>query len=273
MPTRSAGVFVRSANGLDGSAALLRRHAAGCDGLGRAALGQVLGVRGDDAARAARRHPAGRQRRDDRGPGPRRPAAASTRPPRSSCAGGSPGTRSSCRRRCCSGGSATRPRARSASGSPARSTTGSPRTSPRSATWWTTSPPAPPTRPSRQQIGQLRQEVTRVVTELRHSIFDLRHELAAGAGLGESLSAYANQVSATSPMTVHVTLDEKGPRLPGRRRVRAAPDRPGGDGQRPQALRRGEPVAALHRPVAVRRDRGARRRHQPHTRPAATPRG
>ena len=42
-----------------------------------------------------------------------------------------------------------------------------------------------------QQIGQLRQEVTRVVTELRHSIFDLRHEIAAGAGLGESLSAYA----------------------------------------------------------------------------------
>jgi signal transduction histidine kinase len=65
------------------------------------------------------------------------------------------------------------------------------------------------------QIRQLRQEVTRVVTELRHSIFDLRHEIAAGAGLGESLSAYANQVSATSPMTVHVTLDEKGPRLPG----------------------------------------------------------
>ena len=54
-----------------------------------------------------------------------------------------------------------------------------------------------------------------MVTELRHSIFDLRHEIAAGAGLGESLSAYANQVSATSPMTVHVTLDEKGPRLPG----------------------------------------------------------
>jgi len=66
-----------------------------------------------------------------------------------------------------------------------------------------------------QQIGRLRQEVTRVVTELRHSIFDLRHEIAAGAGLGESLSTYANQVSVTSPMAVHVTLDEKGPRLPG----------------------------------------------------------
>lgn len=66
-----------------------------------------------------------------------------------------------------------------------------------------------------RQIGRLRQELTRVVTELRHSVFDLRHEVGAGAGLGESLSAYANQVSATSPMTVHVTLDERGPRLPG----------------------------------------------------------
>jgi signal transduction histidine kinase len=64
------------------------------------------------------------------------------------------------------------------------------------------------------QIDLLRQEVTRVVSELRLSVFDLRHELAAGTGLGESLSAYANQVSATSPMAVHVTLDEKGPRLP-----------------------------------------------------------
>jgi signal transduction histidine kinase len=65
-----------------------------------------------------------------------------------------------------------------------------------------------------ERIGELRTEVTRVVTELRHSIFDLRHELAASAGLGESLSAYANQVSTTSPMAVHVTLDEQGPRLP-----------------------------------------------------------
>ncbi|GAB3666904.1 hypothetical protein GCM10027596_35170 [Nocardioides korecus] len=66
-----------------------------------------------------------------------------------------------------------------------------------------------------QQLGVLRSELTRIVTELRHSIFDLRHEIDAGAGLGESLSAYANQVSATSSMAVHVTLDEDGPRLPG----------------------------------------------------------
>ena len=66
----------------------------------------------------------------------------------------------------------------------------------------------------RDQIAQLRQEVTRVVGDLRHSIFDLRHEIPAGAGLGEGLSVYANRVAATSPMAVHVTLDEEGPRLP-----------------------------------------------------------
>ena len=114
-----------------------------------------------------------------------------------------------------------------------------------------------------EQIALLRQEVTRVVSELRHSIFDLRHEIATEAGLGERLSTYANQVSATSPMTVHVTLDEEGPRLPERRGVRAPPHRAGGDGQRAQALGRGQPLAALHRAGAARRDRGGRRRRPP----------
>jgi signal transduction histidine kinase len=63
-------------------------------------------------------------------------------------------------------------------------------------------------------IAQLRAEVSRVVGDLRHSIFDLRQEIPAGSGLGESLSAYANQVAAMSPMAVHVTVDEEGPRLP-----------------------------------------------------------
>ncbi len=65
----------------------------------------------------------------------------------------------------------------------------------------------------RERVDQLRRELTRVVTELRHSIFDMRHVIPAGAGLGESISAYARQVGSTSPMTVHVTLDEKGQRL------------------------------------------------------------
>ena len=67
-----------------GSAPLLRRDRARRDGLGRGALGEVLGVRGDDAARAARRHPPDRQRRDDRGPGPRHAAGRSSPAPPSS---------------------------------------------------------------------------------------------------------------------------------------------------------------------------------------------
>ena len=69
--------------------------------------------------------------------------------------------------------------------------------------------------PAQQElIAQLRAEVSRVVGDLRHSIFDLRQEIPAGSGLGETLSAYANQVAAMSPMAVHVTVDEEGPRLP-----------------------------------------------------------
>ena len=66
----------------------------------------------------------------------------------------------------------------------------------------------------RQQLAVLRRELTRVVTDLRHSIFDLRHEMGTGTGLGESLAAYARQVGSTSSLRVHVTLDEDGPRLP-----------------------------------------------------------
>lgn len=64
------------------------------------------------------------------------------------------------------------------------------------------------------RLTALRQEVSKVVTELRYSVFDLRQEQAASSGLGESIAAYANQISGISPMAVHVTLDEEGPRLP-----------------------------------------------------------
>ena len=107
IPTRSAGVFVRSATG---SMAPLRYSVGtqpGAMALGRAALGQVLGVRGDDAARTARRHPADRQRRDDRRARARRPAehrlGAGPRPARPARAG----TPCSSRLPCCSVGCGT----------------------------------------------------------------------------------------------------------------------------------------------------------------------
>ena len=66
----------------------------------------------------------------------------------------------------------------------------------------------------REQLEALRLELSRVVSELRHSIFELRQVVPAEAGLGESLAAYARQVGSTSPLLVHVTLDEQGHRLP-----------------------------------------------------------
>ncbi|WP_210648550.1 sensor histidine kinase [Nocardioides sp. SYSU D00065] len=61
----------------------------------------------------------------------------------------------------------------------------------------------------------LRAEVTRVVSELRFSIFDLRHDLA-GHSLSASLTDYANTVGMQAGLRVHLTLDEAGPPLPSR---------------------------------------------------------
>jgi signal transduction histidine kinase len=62
-------------------------------------------------------------------------------------------------------------------------------------------------------LKQLRSDVSRVVTELRLSIFDLRTEVGDGPGLGNALSDYVRKVGARSSMTVHLTLDESPTRL------------------------------------------------------------
>lgn len=61
------------------------------------------------------------------------------------------------------------------------------------------------------KLRTLRGEITRVVNELRFSIFDLRSQIDTNAGLGSALSTYIRTVGARSGMTVHLTLDE-GPR-------------------------------------------------------------
>jgi signal transduction histidine kinase len=63
-------------------------------------------------------------------------------------------------------------------------------------------------------LRTLRQELTRVISELRLSIFDLRSEVATGIGLGTALSDYVRQVGASSNLTVHLVLDESPVRLP-----------------------------------------------------------
>lgn len=61
-------------------------------------------------------------------------------------------------------------------------------------------------------LHRIRDELTRIVTELRLSIFDLRTEV--GAGIGDALSAHVRAVGAESGLTVHLVLDEDPTRLP-----------------------------------------------------------
>lgn len=67
----------------------------------------------------------------------------------------------------------------------------------------------------RHQEGMvaLRDELTRVVTELRLSIFDLRSGVSNSVGLGSVLGDYVREVGRSSGMTVHLSLEESPRRL------------------------------------------------------------
>jgi signal transduction histidine kinase len=64
-----------------------------------------------------------------------------------------------------------------------------------------------------QGLRDLRGELSRVVADLRLSIFDLRSDVSATNGLGSALSEYVRQVGAKSDLTVHLTLNEAPTRL------------------------------------------------------------
>lgn len=66
----------------------------------------------------------------------------------------------------------------------------------------------------REGLRGLRQELTRLTSELRLSIFDLRSEVSPSTGLGAVLSDYLRQVGSRSGLTVHLTLAEGTKRLP-----------------------------------------------------------
>ncbi len=63
-------------------------------------------------------------------------------------------------------------------------------------------------------LAGLRQEMTRIVRELRLSIFDLRSDVDRHGGLGAALTEYLRMIGTTSGFTVHLTLDESSRRLP-----------------------------------------------------------
>ncbi len=72
---------------------------------------------------------------------------------------------------------------------------------------------ATPDSGTREQVQQLRTELSRIVSELRLSIFDLRSDVQADTGLGATLSSYVQRVGTASGMTVHLVLDESTQRL------------------------------------------------------------
>ncbi len=65
-----------------------------------------------------------------------------------------------------------------------------------------------------EELRSLRGEVTRVVTELRMSLFELRSEVDRHGGLAAAIADYARTVGAQAGLRVHLSLDESTARLP-----------------------------------------------------------
>ncbi|MFC5000176.1 GAF domain-containing sensor histidine kinase [Dactylosporangium cerinum] len=65
-----------------------------------------------------------------------------------------------------------------------------------------------------EELRILRAEVTRVITELRLSLFELRSEVDRYGGLTAAIADYARTVGASAGLRVHLSLDETTARLP-----------------------------------------------------------
>lgn len=65
-----------------------------------------------------------------------------------------------------------------------------------------------------ESLRGLRQEVTRVITELRLSLFELRSEVDRHGGLAAAIAEYARTVGVSGGLRVHLSLDESTARLP-----------------------------------------------------------
>ncbi len=64
------------------------------------------------------------------------------------------------------------------------------------------------------ELRTLRAEVTRVITELRLSLFELRSEVDRHGGLAAAISEFARTVASSAGLRVHMSLDESTARLP-----------------------------------------------------------
>jgi signal transduction histidine kinase len=65
-----------------------------------------------------------------------------------------------------------------------------------------------------EELRTLRGEVTRVITELRLSLFELRSEVDRHGGLAAAISEYAQAVGQSAGLRVHLSLDASTARLP-----------------------------------------------------------
>ncbi|GIJ61532.1 hypothetical protein Vau01_090480 [Virgisporangium aurantiacum] len=75
-------------------------------------------------------------------------------------------------------------------------------------------PDTPDSAPAVEELRVLRAEVTRVITELRLSLFELRSEVDRYGGLTAAVADYARTIAATGGLRVHFTLNESTARLP-----------------------------------------------------------
>ncbi|MDQ1651148.1 MAG: hypothetical protein QOI35_348 [Cryptosporangiaceae bacterium] len=64
------------------------------------------------------------------------------------------------------------------------------------------------------RLHALRAEVTRVITELRLSLFELRTDVERHGGLASAIAEYARTVGSSAGLRVHLSLDESTARLP-----------------------------------------------------------
>lgn len=67
---------------------------------------------------------------------------------------------------------------------------------------------------ARADLSELRAEVTRIISELRLSLFDLRSHIDPQGGLGSAIAAYLRTIGTASGLIVHITLNESTQRLP-----------------------------------------------------------
>lgn len=65
-----------------------------------------------------------------------------------------------------------------------------------------------------ESVAELRQRTTRIISDIRGSITDLRSSRSVERGLGAALTSYVRNAGAAGRLSIHLTLDESAFRMP-----------------------------------------------------------